>query len=163
MSGATDLPDDPSATGRACRAPFFDWSDPLRLEEQLSEEERLIRDATRAFAQEKLSPRIAEAYQHERRQFGRPLAQTQLFQKKLADMQTDIALGLQAALRVGRLPDTGRATPEMVSIIKRNNCGKALEIARLAPAPLGRRGRMHGPQRCRGLQRLLRARSRPGT
>ncbi|MBP0650713.1 acyl-CoA dehydrogenase, partial [Mycobacterium tuberculosis] len=56
----------------------------------------------------------------------------QLFQKKLADMQTEIALGLQAALRVGRLMDEGRLAPEMVSLIKRNNCGKALDIARMA-------------------------------
>jgi glutaryl-CoA dehydrogenase len=74
----------------------------------------------------------ARQYGLERVQFGRPLAQTQLFQKKLADMQTEIALGLQASLRVGRLMDAGKATPEMVSLIKRNNCGKALEIARLA-------------------------------
>ncbi len=59
-----------------------------------------------------------------------PLAATQLFQKKLADMQTEIALGLQASLRVGRLMDQGRFAPEMISIIKRNNCGKALDIAR---------------------------------
>ena len=72
----------------------------------------------------------ARQYGLERHQFGRPLAQTQLFQKKLADMQTEIALGLQAALRVGRLMDEARAAPEMISIIKRNNCGKALEIAR---------------------------------
>jgi glutaryl-CoA dehydrogenase len=74
----------------------------------------------------------ARAYGLERHQFGRPLAQTQLFQKKLADMQTEIALGLQAALRVGRLMDEGRAAPEMISIAKRNNCGKALDIARMA-------------------------------
>lgn len=72
----------------------------------------------------------ARQYGLDRHQFGRPLAQTQLFQKKLADMQTEIALGLQAALRVGRLMDEARAAPEMISIIKRNNCGKALEIAR---------------------------------
>jgi glutaryl-CoA dehydrogenase len=72
----------------------------------------------------------ARQYGLDRHQFGRPLAQTQLFQKKLADMQTEIALGLQAALRVGRLMDDARAAPEMISIIKRNNCGKALEIAR---------------------------------
>ena len=71
-------------------------------------------------------------YGMDRKQFGKPLAQTQLFQKKLADMQTEIALGLQAALRVGRLMDEGRAAPEMISLIKRNNCGKALEIARHA-------------------------------
>ena len=74
----------------------------------------------------------ARQYGLDRKQFGRPLAQTQLYQKKLADMQTDIALGLQASLRVGRLFDDGRAAPEMISLIKRNNCGKALDIARLA-------------------------------
>ncbi len=72
------------------------------------------------------------AYTLDRRQFGRPLAATQLVQKKLADMQTEIALGLQAALRVGRLMDEGLAAPEMISLIKRNNCGKALDIARMA-------------------------------
>ena len=74
----------------------------------------------------------ARQYGLDRKQFGRPLAQTQLFQKKLADMQTDIALGIQAALRVGRLMDEAVAAPEMISLIKRNNCGKALEIARHA-------------------------------
>ena len=74
----------------------------------------------------------AHQYGMDRKQFGKPLAQTQLFQKKLADMQTEIALGLQAALRVGRLMDEARAAPEMISIIKRNNCGKALDIARMA-------------------------------
>jgi glutaryl-CoA dehydrogenase len=74
----------------------------------------------------------ARQYTLDRKQFGRPLAATQLVQKKLADMQTEIALGLQTALRVGRLLDDGRATPEMVSLIKRNNCGKALDIARTA-------------------------------
>jgi glutaryl-CoA dehydrogenase len=74
----------------------------------------------------------ARQYGLERRQFGRPLAHTQLYQKKLADMQTEIALGLQAALRVGRLFDAGKMAPEMVSLIKRNNCGKALDIARMA-------------------------------
>jgi glutaryl-CoA dehydrogenase len=72
----------------------------------------------------------ARAYTLERRQFGRPLAANQLIQKKLADMQTEIAIGLQACLRVGRLMDEGRATPEMISLIKRNSCGKALDIAR---------------------------------
>ena len=74
----------------------------------------------------------ARAYGLDRRQFGRPLAQTQLFQKKLADMQTEITLGLQAALRVGRMLDDGTAAPEAISLIKRNNCGKALDIARNA-------------------------------
>ncbi|WP_223476604.1 acyl-CoA dehydrogenase [Oricola indica] len=74
----------------------------------------------------------ARQYGLDRKQFGRPLAQTQLFQKKLADMQTEIALGLQAALRTGRLLDEGQAAPEMISLIKRNNCGKALEIARVS-------------------------------
>jgi glutaryl-CoA dehydrogenase len=71
-------------------------------------------------------------YGLDRTQFGKPLAQTQLFQKKLADMQTEIALGLQASLRVGRLFDEGQMAPEMISIVKRNNCGKALDIARQA-------------------------------
>lgn len=74
----------------------------------------------------------ARQYGLDRKQFGRPLAQTQLFQKKLADMQTEITLGLQGALRVGRLLDEGLATPEMISMMKRNNCGKALDIARTA-------------------------------
>ncbi|BDA87155.1 glutaryl-CoA dehydrogenase (plasmid) [Aureimonas sp. SA4125] len=74
----------------------------------------------------------ARQYGLDRKQFGRPLAQTQLFQKKLADMQTEIALGMQASLRVGRLLDEGRMAPEMISIVKRNNCGKALDIARAA-------------------------------
>ena len=71
-------------------------------------------------------------YGLDRKQFGKPLAGTQLFQKKLADMQTEISLGLQASLRVGRLMDEGLAAPEMISIVKRNSCGKALEIARMA-------------------------------
>ncbi len=74
----------------------------------------------------------ARQYTLDRVQFGRPLAQNQLIQKKLADMQTEIALGLQGCLRVGRLMDDGKATPEMVSLIKRNSCGKALDIARMA-------------------------------
>ena len=74
----------------------------------------------------------ARQYGLDRKQFGRPLAQTQLFQKKLADMQTEIALGLQGSLRVGRLFDEGRMAPEMISIVKRNNCGKALDVARNA-------------------------------
>jgi len=72
----------------------------------------------------------ARQYGLDRKQFGRPLAQTQLFQRKLADMQTEISLGLQASLQVGRLMEAGRAAPEMISLIKRNNCGKALTIAR---------------------------------
>jgi glutaryl-CoA dehydrogenase len=72
----------------------------------------------------------ARQYTLDRKAFGKPLAANQLIQLKLADMQTEIALGLQAALRVGRLMDEGRATPEMVSLIKRNNCGKALDVAR---------------------------------
>ena len=74
----------------------------------------------------------ARQYGLDRRQFDKPLAANQLFQKKLADMQTEIALGLQASLRVGRLMDLGRFSPEMVSIIKRNNVGKALDIARMS-------------------------------
>ncbi|MEL6101029.1 MAG: acyl-CoA dehydrogenase [Pseudomonadota bacterium] len=74
----------------------------------------------------------ARQYGLDRKQFDRPLAQTQLFQKKLADMQTEIALGLQASLQVGRLMDAAKAAPEMISIVKRHNCGKALDIARHA-------------------------------
>jgi glutaryl-CoA dehydrogenase len=74
----------------------------------------------------------ARNYTLDRRQFGRPLAANQLIQKKLVDMQTEITLGLHACLRLGRLKDDGRDTPEMVSILKRNNCGKALDIARTA-------------------------------
>jgi glutaryl-CoA dehydrogenase len=74
----------------------------------------------------------ARSYTLDRKQFGRPLAQTQLVQKKLADMQTEIALGLQGALRLGRLFDEGRAPAELISLMKRNNCGKALDIARAA-------------------------------
>jgi glutaryl-CoA dehydrogenase len=74
----------------------------------------------------------ARQYGLDRKQFGKPLAQTQLFQKKLADMQTEITLGLQASLQVGRLMDAGTAAPEMISLVKRNNCGKALDVARNA-------------------------------
>jgi glutaryl-CoA dehydrogenase len=74
----------------------------------------------------------ARQYVLDRKQFGRPLAASQLVQKKLADMQTEITLGLQGALRVGRLLDEGAAAPEMISLVKRNNCGKALDIARAA-------------------------------
>jgi len=74
----------------------------------------------------------ARGYTLDRQMFGRPLAKTQLVQKKLADMQTEITLGLQAVLRLGRLMDAGEAAPEMISLCKRNSCGKALEIARAA-------------------------------
>jgi len=73
-------------------------------------------------------------------QFGRPLAQNQLIQKKYADMATEIALGLQACLQVGRLLDQDKAVPEMISLIKRNNCGKALDIARICRDTLGGNG-----------------------
>jgi glutaryl-CoA dehydrogenase len=74
----------------------------------------------------------ARQYTLDRKQFGRPLAATQLVQKKLADMETEIALGLQAALRLGRLFEEGKLAPEVISLVKRNNCGKALDIARVA-------------------------------
>jgi glutaryl-CoA dehydrogenase len=74
----------------------------------------------------------ARQYGLDRKQFNRPLAQTQLFQKKLADMQTEIALGLQGSLQLGRMMENGTAAPEVISLMKRNNCGKALEIARHA-------------------------------
>nr|WP_086465520.1 acyl-CoA dehydrogenase [Oceanibaculum nanhaiense] len=74
----------------------------------------------------------ARQYTLDRKQFGRPLAANQLIQKKLADMQTEITLGLHSCLRLGRLMDEGRAAPEMISLLKRNNCGKSLDIARVA-------------------------------
>jgi len=82
----------------------------------------------------------ARTYTLDRSQFGRPLAQTQLVQKKLADMQTEIALGLAGALRLGRLIEDGRLMPEAISLMKRNNCGKALEVARTARDMLGGNG-----------------------
>ena len=84
--------------------------------------------------------KTAREYALNRTQFGRPLAANQLIQKKLADMQTEISLGYQAALRVGRLIDSGKGSPEMISLIKRNNCGKALDIARNARDILGGNG-----------------------
>ena len=74
----------------------------------------------------------ARDYTLQRMMFGKPLAATQLIQKKLADMQTEITLGLHAVLRLGRLLDEHQAAPEMISLLKRNNCGKALDIARMA-------------------------------
>ncbi len=74
----------------------------------------------------------ARDYTMERKQFGRPLAANQLIQKKLADMQTEISIGLQSTLRVGRLLDEDKAAPEMISLIKRNSCGKSLEVARMS-------------------------------
>jgi glutaryl-CoA dehydrogenase len=82
----------------------------------------------------------ARDYVMERKQFGRPLAQNQLIQKKLADMQTEIALGLNGALRLGRMIEQGLAAPPAISLMKRNNCGKALEIARAARDMLGGNG-----------------------
>ncbi len=82
----------------------------------------------------------ARSYTLERKMFGRPLAATQLIQKKLADMQTEITLGRAAALRLGRLKDQGRAAPEAISLLKRNNCGKALDVARTARDMLGGNG-----------------------
>jgi len=82
----------------------------------------------------------ARAYVMERNQFGRPLAANQLIQKKLADMQTEIALGLQGALRLGRMLEAGQAAPPSISLMKRNNCGKALDIARMARDMMGGNG-----------------------
>ncbi|MGH8740939.1 MAG: acyl-CoA dehydrogenase [Burkholderiales bacterium] len=82
----------------------------------------------------------ARQYVLDRKQFGRPLAASQLVQKKLADMQTEIALGLQGCLRLGRMKDEGSASPEITSILKRNSCGKALDIARVARDMLGGNG-----------------------
>jgi len=83
---------------------------------------------------------IARQYVLDRQQFGRPLAANQLVQRELADMQTEIALGLQASLRLGRMKDEGTDSPEITSIVKRNNCGKALDIARVARDMLGGNG-----------------------
>ena len=83
---------------------------------------------------------MARSYTLERSQFGKPLAANQLIQKKLADMLTEIHLSRQTCLRVGRLMEEGRAKPEMVSVVKRNNCGKALEMARVARDMLGGNG-----------------------
>jgi len=82
----------------------------------------------------------ARQYTLERKQFDRPLAANQLVQKKLVDMQTEISLGIQSALRLGRMMDDGSATPEIVSMLKRNSCGKALDIARIARDMLGGNG-----------------------
>ena len=82
----------------------------------------------------------ARQYTMDRKQFGRPLAANQLIQKKLADMQTEIALGLQGCLRLGRMKDEGTAAVEITSIMKRNSCGKALDIARMARDMLGGNG-----------------------
>jgi glutaryl-CoA dehydrogenase len=82
----------------------------------------------------------ARQYVLDRKQFGRPLAANQLIQKKLADMQTEIALGLQGCLRLGRMKDDGSASPEITSILKRNSCGKALEVARMARDMMGGNG-----------------------
>ncbi len=105
----------------------------------------------------------ARQYGLDRKQFGRPLAANQLYQKKLVDMQTDIALGLQAALRVGRLLEEDRMAPEMVSIIKRNNCGKALDIARTARDMHGGNGIQIGYHVMRHAQNLETVNTYEGT
>ena len=105
----------------------------------------------------------ARAYGLDRRQFGKPLAATQLFQKKLADMQTEIALGLQGSLRVGRLLDEGRMAPEMISLVKRNNCGKALDIARQARDMHGGNGIQIGYHVMRHAQNLETVNTYEGT
>ncbi|MGX5847291.1 acyl-CoA dehydrogenase [Mesorhizobium sp. PL10] len=105
----------------------------------------------------------ARQYGLDRKQFGRPLAGTQLFQKKLADMQTEIALGLQGSLRVGRLMDEGKMAPEMISIVKRNNCGKALDIARQARDMHGGNGIQIGYHVMRHAQNLETVNTYEGT
>jgi glutaryl-CoA dehydrogenase len=102
-------------------------------------------------------------YGLDRKQFGRPLAATQLFQKKFADMQTEIALGLQASLRVGRLMDEDKVAPEMISLIKRNNCGKALDIARVARDMHGGNGIQIGYHVMRHAQNLETVNTYEGT
>ena len=105
----------------------------------------------------------ARSYGLDRHQFNRPLAATQLYQKKLADMQTEIALGLQASLRVGRLMDEGKFAPEMISIVKRNNCGKALDIARQARDMHGGNGIQIGYHVMRHAQNLETVNTYEGT
>ncbi len=105
----------------------------------------------------------ARQYGLDRKQFGRPLAATQLFQKKLADMQTEVALGLQGSLRVGRLMDQHREAPEMISLVKRNNCGKALDIARQARDMHGGNGIQIGYHVMRHAQNLETVNTYEGT
>ena len=105
----------------------------------------------------------ARQYGLDRKQFDRPLAQTQLFQKKLADMQTEIALGLQGSLRLARLMDEGRFAPEMISIMKRNNCGKALDIARASRDMHGGNGIQIGYHIMRHAQNLETVNTYEGT
>jgi glutaryl-CoA dehydrogenase len=105
----------------------------------------------------------ARQYGVDRKQFGKPLAGTQLFQKKLADMQTEIALGLQGSLRVGRLMDEHREAPEMISLVKRNNCGKALDIARQARDMHGGNGIQIGYHVMRHAQNLETVNTYEGT
>ncbi|GGA71890.1 acyl-CoA dehydrogenase [Nitratireductor aestuarii] len=105
----------------------------------------------------------ARQYGLDRKQFNRPLAATQLYQRKLADMQTEIALGLQAALQVGRLMESGDWAPEMISIIKRNNCGKALDIARMARDMHGGNGIQIGYRIMRHAQNLETVNTYEGT
>ncbi len=105
----------------------------------------------------------ARQYGLDRVQFGRPLAGTQLFQKKLADMQTDIALGLQGSLRLGRLMEAGDEAPEMISLLKRNNCGKALDTARMARDMHGGNGIQEEYQVMRHAQNLETVNTYEGT
>ena len=105
----------------------------------------------------------ARQYGLDRKQFGRPLAATQLFQKKLADMQTEIALGLQGSMRVGRLMEAGKLAAEMISIVKRNNCGKALDIARMARDMHGGNGIQSGYHVMRHAQNLETVNTYEGT
>ncbi|MGO4706234.1 acyl-CoA dehydrogenase [Microvirga sp. 2MCAF38] len=105
----------------------------------------------------------ARQYTLDRKQFGKPLAQTQLVQKKLADMMTEITLGLHASLRVGRLFDEGRLAPEMISLVKRNNCGKALDIARTSRDMHGGNGIQEEYHVMRHLQNLETVNTYEGT
>jgi glutaryl-CoA dehydrogenase len=105
----------------------------------------------------------ARAYGLERQQFGRPLAATQLYQKKLADMQTEITLGLLACLQAGRLMEQGKLAPEAISLLKRNNSGKALEIARMARDMHGANGVADGYHVVRHLLNLEAVNTYEGT
>jgi alkylation response protein AidB-like acyl-CoA dehydrogenase len=137
----------------------FHWDDPLLLDQQLDADERTVREAARDYCQGSLAPRVLQAFRREHtdpaifremgemgllgptipEQYGgpEPLAANQLVQKKLADMQTEITLGLQGCLRLGRMKDEGTDAVEIISIMKRNSCGKALDIARSARDMLG--------------------------
>src|SRR3990167_5931031 len=103
------------------------WNDLLRFDLQLTEQEKTIQQEAHDYAQQKLSPRVKEAFRTE--QFSKSLAANQLIQKKLVDMQTEIVLAQQAVLQVSRLLDQDQCSHEAISLVKRNNAKKALDVA----------------------------------